>query len=283
MPCSIVTTSAVKLDGGKIEWAVKTDAVFELSGEHYVRFDVRNQSLIRLVCEGVVEVKGKKNLSLVNCEGLKEIIKIRNERQRDELDAAAAAPAAAALFGAVQPLAKKPRRSMAAMRALRNAPEAIDIVLPGFDGTPPMNTFVLRPIRSNDELVVFFHPNVIEHLVLYIRSRGLNAEDLVDKRAYRQSGYAGVWCVGNHFYVKGVKGAQRKFYTSVADAVAAKDALADEEGGADGIVAEEEEAAESHEHDAVHVEDAGEELNEDDSSNTSTSSSSSSSSKTSES
>lgn len=196
-------TTSISFEGAGSEqvWKVKDDwLVTTENGDEFVKLPVRDGGFLRFVlgCKTV-----PRNCSLSGCAPLKELMRLRNEAQRDELKMGAEGSEEAPKLFKRKPLPKrKARKSVADVQNMRDHPSAIAVTIPGADGEDATVHF-LRPAHPLDELAVKMEPGELEHLVNFIRRDCREAGALMDaKRSY---GYAqselnaprGVWRMGN--------------------------------------------------------------------------------------
>ena len=241
MPLCIARTWSVKFEGFKCEWKVGSDVVHKIGGEDYIRLQAYDNGLCRLVCEDIVTPMPPK-MSLTQTDGYKELLRLRNEKQREELAPTASAPRAASLFkvsakAGNEPPHKVQRQSRSELEHLRKNAQLISITLPAVGTFAETDITVQRPSHPCDALVVKLNEAVLEHVIAYIRSEGLNTDTVAARRRYGSGPVKGVWPVsGGDKYLVRVAAADGRLrsmlFRSVGDAVRARESA--DEAAPDG-------------------------------------------------
>lgn len=207
MPVTITRHVAINI-GGKYDWRVKPSNLLDIDGAEYIKLSASDYGFVKLVCDGIVEPLAK-NASLSSCEGVKELLRLRNAKQREEL--AEPTSAAAGLFGEAEakPI-KRLRGAGSSARVLRQAPSVLTLSIPGDGGEGDVDVSVVRPVHIRDDLCVALDPLTIERIVRFIRERGISSDEVNGtKRRYKSSGAdapKGIWCTDNGFVVKFQRG-----------------------------------------------------------------------------
>ena len=165
----------------------------------FVNVSPINQSLVRLVADGVCELPtSKKSLTLAGCPGFQQLLELRNEKHKADwllTSTAGSSEGARKLFSAKPSKAspkKMQKRSAGALRELRQSPTVMLIRVPGVNGSPSLEVEVARPVHPCDVLAVRLEPTAIEHVLLFLRS-SVTTDALKSAREYAQSGQKGVW------------------------------------------------------------------------------------------
>ena len=190
MPAEIRRNIAVSL-GGKVEWKIMPKRVQEIDGTEFVKIQPHDKGFIRLASEGIV-ASVPRNATLCHCEGMKELLRLRNEKQRSDFEAAAPRPEPCGLFDAPpgEEPAKKRARSMlkrAQQRELRQSPELLSMDLPATEEHgEPVTIKVVRPAHPCDDLCIELAPEPIERVIAFIRYMGISSHMLVKKRRYER-------------------------------------------------------------------------------------------------
>ena len=201
---SVVIEQHVSINrGGQVDWKVKRAAIVVIGGDQYVRMEHTSSSLIRMLCEGLID-KLPKNSSLAACDGMTELSRLRNEQQRTDLKDRPAV-AVVGLFEAQEALpAKKQRRSAAKLKELRGNPEVVTVAVPGFAGRPDKPIKMIRPVHPCDAIAVPLIKEVLEFVFDFVRDRGINIDILSAKRDYGAAGSEckGIWKTKTGFVVK---------------------------------------------------------------------------------
>ena len=165
----------------------------------FVKVSPINQSLVRLVADGVCELPtSKKSLTLAGCPGFQQLLELRNEKHKADwmlTSTAGSSEGARKLFSAKPSEAspkKVQKRSAGALRELRQSPTVMLIRVPGVNGSPSLEVEVARPVHPCDVLAARLEPTAIEHVLLFLRS-SVTTDALKSAREYAQSGQKGVW------------------------------------------------------------------------------------------
>ena len=118
--------------------------VVDIDGVEFVKLSASDGSLVRLVSEGFVE-SFPRNPSLAQCTGVKELMKLRNDKQIADL--ADTTQPKTGLFGDVQPPAqKRQRRSASDARDMRSNPSVLTVTADGKE------VAMVRPVHARDDL-----------------------------------------------------------------------------------------------------------------------------------
>ena len=117
--------------------------MMQVDGCEFAKIAPHDQSFIKLTCEGIVE-RVPRNATPCQCEGVTEPLGLRNQKQREEFDAAAPRVEPCGLFGEppVEEKAKKRiRSSRAQLRELRQSPGVLSLEVPAVEehGEPVAN------------------------------------------------------------------------------------------------------------------------------------------------
>jgi len=164
-------------------WHVSSDDIVKVNGTSYVYLVPSSYSLAQVVTHGADGLPKPlpKNFSLTRCGGLDHLIELRNDA------AWAAPPIACGLFARCQnvaePKAKVPRRK------LDSAATTVTITVPAFGDRASREIVVKRPVHPRDRLALPIEADVINHVLLYMRSAEFDCSDGFKK----QSSVKGVW------------------------------------------------------------------------------------------
>jgi len=200
MPVVIHRQVAVSL-GGNVQWPVKAHRILQVGGAQYVKLQPWDCTLVRLVCEGIVE-SVPKNATMAQTYGFTELMRLRNEAQAAELSQADR-PAVSLLFDNPEPQNKrKKQRSKETIRKMRESPDVVNVRLPTEVDGVPAEISMVRPVHPNDDIAVRLDESTLDNVLGFIRDKGITADDLTLKRAYKASGSKGVWRKGTGFVVK---------------------------------------------------------------------------------
>ena len=206
MPICIARNWSVSFADSKFEWKIGADLVQKIGGDECVKVHAYDYGFCRLVCEGFLDpVPNFKKISLAQTEGYKSLVRMRNERQIEELQKQEASKASS-LFGPAssrEPPQKVQRRSFTVLDMLRKNPELISITLPTIDGFIGKEVSVQRPSHPCDSLVLKLDEAVLEHVVAYIREKGIDTDLVTNKRQYARGPAKGIWpIIGDRYLVR---------------------------------------------------------------------------------
>ena len=159
-----------------------------VEGADFVKLSCGDYGFVKLVGEDIIEVMPR-NPTLRLTDGFRQLLSLRN---------ACIAPVASPMRALFEgPARKAQRRSQALIQELREKPTIMTIEVPAFGTLPATSVRCLRPACAADDMYVEMLEATIEHIVLWIRSKGLSAEMLSDKRQYKASALEGVWANGD--------------------------------------------------------------------------------------
>ena len=221
MVLTIERKLVVKMDG-KAEWKVRQSLLIDVQGESFIKLAATEGGFVKLVCESQFEGSLPKNATLSHSQGLREPTNLRNNKQSEEFRLAAGQGQECALFdappeAAAEPAkAKRPKSTWRQVQEARESPEVFEVEVPGTGGQPPKSVRMLRPVNPRDDLCVLADAEMFEHIVLFIRSYGINRDTVEQKRNYKSAGQdtpKGIWKTGKGFVVKlpGVEDGTRKY------------------------------------------------------------------------
>lgn len=213
--------------GGKLSWKIKRP--LDVEGMQFVKFEPCDQNLVRVVCEGVFQIgELRKNVSLTHCQGLKELIKIRNDAARERFEPTE--PACELFAASSSTKQKKPKRRCAkAMKEMRVHREVISVILPAYGERAPLLVRMLAPVCPRDDLAVELAEESLQHVFGYIKHCGISGDDINNKRAYKAEPLpAGVWKTKRGFTVR-LPGKKYRLAKTMEEAVAIAEQDAGEE------------------------------------------------------
>lgn len=186
--------------GGKLSWKIKRP--FDIEGLQFVKFEPRDTSLVRFVCEGILP-RGelRKNASLTHCPGLKELIKIRNEAALERFQPQGPT---CQLFGSSGAAVRKhKRRSAGDLKEKRINREVFDVMLPAFGERAQLMVRMIAPVSPRDDLTVELTEVALDHVFGYIKHSGILGDDINNKRSYKSEPVpAGVWKTKQGFTIR---------------------------------------------------------------------------------
>ena len=182
---------------GKVEWKVKGAYITEIEGVEFVKLPASDPALCKMVCSGIVD-RMPKGCSLSQSSGIKELLRLRNEKQSSDL---VPASSAANLFAAM-PDRKRSRRSVAAIREMRDSLALCDVAVPGFRDSAGRDIKMVRPVHPRDDICVQLDKDVLEFIVGFIRFHGLDEATVANRRQYATAGSRGIWRQGDGLVVR---------------------------------------------------------------------------------
>jgi hypothetical protein len=188
MPISITYDAIIKFDESKTAWRVPHTDIVQIGKQAFCSLRPSCSSVVGLVTGHNVV----KNATLGKTSGYVELLKLRNDAQRNALNLETA-PGAAKLFGLQTASSKRTKLSLDEAKRKRNTPEIINVDVPGFGAVPPMSVPMLRPLHGTENLRIALDSTFVEHVLLFIRHAGAEPHMLDNPRGYRQSGEFGVW------------------------------------------------------------------------------------------
>ena len=188
MPVAVEQAYNIPIDGSRKSWLVFGERLRSVGEVMFVKLRPYDQQLINLIqSNDQKKVKSSdkkcesKRPSLTGHPGFKKLVKLRNDAMIARPGASAEDQAAAALFNDSPPSDGKKkgrnvnnqfRMNASELKALRDAPKAMDIVLPGFDDRPDMAVTVLQPAHPCDELHIKLCADTIDHVIQFVRFHG---------------------------------------------------------------------------------------------------------------
>jgi hypothetical protein len=235
MPTSVSFSANIRLGDGKRVWKVNSSGITRIDGRDVVAIHPHSYAFVNLVAEGTQLLCVAKT-SLAQSPQLLDLIKRRNEAQREAL-LEAVTPGAAKLFAGAGARAdeadarKRMRLSSAELRKQRDSHGLVLINFPSLSGLPCKDIHVCRPITRRDILRIPLEADALDHILMYIRD-GITEMDTA-RRGYLRSGEPGVWTRsangGSRHFTKQANG-KMKYFDSIDDALAVED----DAGGDDG-------------------------------------------------
>ena len=186
MPVTIQHYVSINI-GGDISWKVKPCHVITIDGEQFVKITAWDPAFVRMMCEGFGEWKRRSNKTLSSCEGLKQIIAIRNQQ---DFNGPSGSSGGSSLFPDASPsttgtcVHKRHKRSAEKIKELRLNPDVMPVTVPGYDDVPPMDVRMVRAVCTSDELIVVLDATALEHVFEFMRHAGVS-DEACQTRAYK--------------------------------------------------------------------------------------------------
>ena len=78
----------------------------------------------------------------------------------------------------------------------------MEFTVPGIDERPALSITCVKPVHPCDEIAIKLEPDTIEQVVHFIRSHGIDQEDLIQRRAYATAEEKGVWKNGSAGFIQ---------------------------------------------------------------------------------
>ena len=200
-----------------VPWRVPTDCIKRVDDTDFVKCRAYDPGFVRLVCAGHVDIPKKSRPSLAQCDGWKELLKLRNDAaasseapEADVMEPKPKRSIAQMLFENAAPAAKKarkcpPKMNAARLQELRENPEVFEFEVPGFNSCPDMLITAIKPSHPCDELAIKCDEGTIEHVIEFLRASGLDRDCLLNKRQYGTGKGDGIWRNGSAGFVRKLK------------------------------------------------------------------------------
>ena len=206
MPVTIEATYSVSLNGS-IAWKIGSDLIQKVGDDTFVKIKPYDQGLVRMLCGDLLELPTRTRFTIAKCAGYQELMSLRNEAAQALARQDGAQSSGVALLFGVGKKKQKVRRLLNAsrMKDLRDSPESCEVNVPGYDAAPALLISCVRAVHPGDELAVRLDQDTIEHVAMFIRSRGVSLDDLTSSRAYGSEGAKGVWRMGSAGIVQRIR------------------------------------------------------------------------------
>lgn len=162
----------------KVSWTAHADDVVDVGGELFVYLVPSSHGLAQLITHGLPDlpVPLPKNWSLTRSEGLRHLIANRNR---------AAWPNPCGLFAAADDIPLKTRKRP---KTDDDTQQVVLVAVPAFGEHEAREVRCKRPSHPRDRLAVQLDKEVLNHVLLYLRSTSFD-EDAKQKTR----GFRGVW------------------------------------------------------------------------------------------
>ena len=187
-------------------WRVKSDIVKVIQGITFVKLRPYDPTLCNVVLADFLELPKRSRPSLSQTPGWKALLKCRNDAVAEQFKDEPGAEAS--LFGKTAKQSKKatPKLNATQLQDIRDNPAAMEFPVPGTNGRPQLLISTIRPGHPCDDLFVPMDGDSIEHIVLFMREAGIDAESILSKRHYGgMDREPGTWRNGNGSVVKKVQ------------------------------------------------------------------------------
>ena len=198
--------------GGKQTWVVKDDALLKVGGHSFVKMKPFNQSLVKLVTEGIVDFETLPRYSwkgaakedshlratLGQSPGWVKLVELRNTQQSEDLK-----PVKRSLFDfgigspdrvgdmSSTPQTVRKKKADRPKKGVVQQSETLMVDLPAatsgdceFAGASVM---MVRPVRKDNDLHVLLDAETLANVVFFLRASGLR--DFDKKRTYSAVGW----------------------------------------------------------------------------------------------
>ena len=206
-----VDSYTVAFADSHLVWKIHGDLVRCVGDTQFLKVKPYDQALVRLVCESELGLDKNTKYTIAGCVGFKDLLRLRNEAAFKATIASedAATFAAVKVFGKGAGGGKKPftrhnpRYRAHELRDLRDTPETVELELEAMADLPAHRITVMRPCHPCEDLTISFTPECVEHVIAYIKSKGVDRETLTQRRSYG-GGPDGAWKNGSAGLVKRV-------------------------------------------------------------------------------
>ena len=160
----------------------------DIDGKQYAKVTPSDYTLASLFGE-FTDTENKSRPTLANSAAFKELL-----QERDRQDKAGDAPSSKLFQRAGQRDGgtKKRKHSAAEVKDMRQNPKVFELTLALRDGTE-LPLVVVRPAHTTDILTILCDKTNVTNFFKFMNDKGVQPEELWDKRGYRTSGSVGVW------------------------------------------------------------------------------------------
>ena len=212
MPMIRVTVDKLSFENGKIEWTIKSDEIIILNGgQQFIKLtQAKTSGFTRLVFDHKDAVVAQ--LPLAASRGYLKLQELRNEMQSVELVSKKTA-VLPAMFRAAAPKGSR-RVSVKDARMMKDTSDTVCVMIPAFLMHDQMCIDVQRPLMGHNALVVRYDPDVIEHIIEFIRYSGFDSDLMrknpssgLPKGVYVKKGVHGV---NTYEYIIEIGGTKRR-------------------------------------------------------------------------
>lgn len=174
LSASLVNMKQVSLTGLRSKFKIVNEGdMQECGGQEFIRLHARSHSLMSVIVENnprVHEVSQPEAIAFHRCNGIVQLMKLRNELQAESFMESLSA-AKCSLFA---PQAKRQRvvNSRSAQEELRRNPQhlTISITVAGH----ALGIDVLRSVHPKDNLFVAYDARMLAHVLCFIRDAGFD-------------------------------------------------------------------------------------------------------------
>ena len=201
---------SVCIEGSQQVWKIPVDLVRCVGGCNFIKVKLYDQFLVRLVCGGLVEPPKVTKCTIVGCIGFKELMQMRNavafnaqQASEDDTESAAVKVSGEGASGIKQFGRHNPRCRAHQLRDLRDMLAICEVEFEVVAGLPGQRVMLLRPAHPCEDLSVMFKAECLDHIIAFIKSRGVDLASLTQRRGYG-IGQDGAWKHGSAGLVKRV-------------------------------------------------------------------------------
>ena len=174
MPMIRVTVDKLSFENGKIDWTIKSDEIIMLNGgQQFIKLtQAKTSGFTRLVFDhNDADVE---QLPLAASRGYLKLQELRNEMQSEELVSKKTA-VIPAMFRAAAPKGSR-RVSVKDARMMKATSDTVCVDIPAFLMHDKLRIDVQRPLIGANALVVRYDPDIIEHIIEFIRYSGFDSD-----------------------------------------------------------------------------------------------------------
>lgn len=206
MPVTVDVTYAVHLDNSPA-WKVKADEIKVVEGTTFVKVRPWDKPFVCFVLHDYLSLPKKSRPSLAGTDGWTALMKCRNDAF-DQMFKSEEQHAEDKLFGddAKVDAQKGPRMKASEIHDIRRNPTCMEFCVPGFEDRIAMVIATIRPAHRCEDLFLPLDPEILDHIVMFIRSHGITVDDVLTRRQYGgMDREPGVWSNGNGKMVKRIR------------------------------------------------------------------------------
>ena len=176
MSLKLQKTYSVVCEETKFEWKISEKSVTRVNKEDFLTLAPHVYGLVRVVCDGKIDIQRIQRPTLANTDGYKELVELRNEAQRDALEPAekrARRTALIKLFGD----GKKTTKCQGFSSKGGRKGDTVTFKVNGID------VVMLPPLRADEPPRVKCDEDMILTCLEYMKMRIGSVDDVLNKRA----------------------------------------------------------------------------------------------------
>ena len=175
------------LNFGQAAWKIPADLILEFDGTTWVKLTAWNRGLCAFICDEIDSKQMPRNASLCSCVGFLQLKQMRNDALSKKEGSEQESTGAAKLFGGEANSQDGIPKRRKVCKAAKEDIATIMFELAAVADLPNTCITARVPARRNDDLIVPLEPNILKHIIEFIRHKGVSIEDLVTKGAYDKS------------------------------------------------------------------------------------------------